>query len=52
MGNDAEMQALLRAVGSGRLRPVVDSVFPLARAAEAYARLESEEGFGKVVLEI
>jgi len=52
MGNDAEMLALLGAIGTGRLKPVVDSVFPLERAAEAYARLESGDGFGKVVLRI
>jgi putative PIG3 family NAD(P)H quinone oxidoreductase len=39
-------------VESGRLRPVVDSVFPLDRAAEAHARMEAGEHVGKIVLEI
>jgi NADPH2:quinone reductase len=30
--------------------PVVDTVFPFARAAEAHARLESSEHIGKIVL--
>jgi NADPH:quinone reductase-like Zn-dependent oxidoreductase len=34
----------------GRLRPVVDRVFPLERAAEAYKALERGGAFGKVVL--
>ena len=36
----------------GRLKPVIDSVFPLAQAAEAHARMESGEHVGKIVLEI
>jgi NADPH:quinone reductase-like Zn-dependent oxidoreductase len=37
---------------SGELEPVVDSVFPLARIADAHRRMESNETFGKVVIEI
>jgi NADPH:quinone reductase-like Zn-dependent oxidoreductase len=36
---------------SGALKPVIDSTYPLARVAEAYARLESNQTIGKVVLE-
>ena len=36
----------------GALAPIVDRVFPLARAAEAHAYVASNQGFGKVVLEI
>jgi NADPH:quinone reductase-like Zn-dependent oxidoreductase len=35
-----------------RLRPVVDSVFPLAKAADAHRRMESRLNFGKIVLDI
>lgn len=34
----------------GRLRPVIDRVFPLERAAEAYKALEQGGVFGKIVL--
>lgn len=37
-------------VEAGHLRPVIDSVFPLERAAEAHARMESSEHVGKIVL--
>lgn len=36
----------------GRLRPVIDSVFPMKRVADAHRRLASGEAFGKVVLTI
>jgi putative PIG3 family NAD(P)H quinone oxidoreductase len=36
----------------GRLKPVIDSVFPLDRAAEAHARMEAGEHVGKIVLEV
>jgi putative PIG3 family NAD(P)H quinone oxidoreductase len=35
---------------AGRLRPVIDSVFPLEKVAAAHERLESNESFGKVIL--
>ena len=39
-------------VEGGRLKPVIDSVFPLERAAEAHARMEGGDHVGKIVLEI
>ncbi len=43
----AEVVALYRA---GALRPVIDGIFPIDRGGEAYARLESSDQFGKVVI--
>ncbi|MEZ6101763.1 MAG: NAD(P)H-quinone oxidoreductase [Pirellulaceae bacterium] len=39
-------------LAGGRLRPVVDQVFPMERAAEAHRRMEASDHFGKIVLEI
>jgi NADPH:quinone reductase-like Zn-dependent oxidoreductase len=39
-------------VEGGRLKPVIDSTFPLSQAAEAHARMESGEHVGKIVLEV
>jgi NADPH:quinone reductase-like Zn-dependent oxidoreductase len=39
-------------VEGGRLRPVIDRVFPLDEAAAAHARMESGEHVGKIVLEV
>ena len=37
-------------VEGGRLKPVIDSVFPLDEAAEAHARMEAGDHVGKIVL--
>jgi putative PIG3 family NAD(P)H quinone oxidoreductase len=39
-------------VEGGRLRPVVDSTFPLEDVAAAHARMESGTHIGKIVLEV
>ena len=54
----AEKGAIAAALGekvwpllaAGRIRPVIDSTFPLAEAAKAHARLDSSGHIGKVVL--
>ncbi len=52
MGTHAEFAEMLRAVTAGRLRPVVDKVFPLSGAREAQRRLEEKRQFGKIVLAV
>ena len=37
-------------VAAGRVKPVIDSTFPLDKAAAAHARMESSEHIGKIVL--
>ena len=39
-------------VEGGRLKPVVDSIYPLADAAAAHARMEAGEHVGKIVIEV
>jgi NADPH:quinone reductase-like Zn-dependent oxidoreductase len=50
MGRRAEMHEVLRFVRDGRLKPVLDSALPLAKAADAHRRIQAREHFGKVVL--
>jgi len=39
-------------VSAGRLKPVIDSVFPLERAADAHRRIDEGDHVGKIVLEV
>lgn len=50
MGPQRELRALMPYFASGRLRAVVDRVFPLADARAAVERLASRKQFGKVVI--
>lgn len=43
-------EAVLPMIADGRVKVPVDSTFPLARAAEAHARMESGQHIGKIVL--
>ena len=52
MGTKTELQTVMKLVAAGKLKPVVDRIFPLAEAAAAHAYLESSSQFGKVVLRI
>jgi NADPH:quinone reductase-like Zn-dependent oxidoreductase len=52
MGNDDEFDAITRELRMERLMPPVDSVWPLDRGRDAYARLASGAQFGKVVITI
>lgn len=51
MGNEAEFDAIAAEFRAGRLQPVVDTVLPLAEGRAAFARLQSDAQFGKVVLD-
>jgi NADPH:quinone reductase-like Zn-dependent oxidoreductase len=52
MGNDAEYREIVRLLGRGELRPVVDRVVPFAAAPAAFERLERGEQLGKIVVQI
>jgi len=45
-------QAVLPLLEQGKLRPIIDSRFPLAEAVAAHRRMESNAHFGKIVLMI
>lgn len=46
---EAKVWPLLEA---GKVRPVIDSTFPLTRAADAHAHMETSLHIGKIVLEV
>jgi putative PIG3 family NAD(P)H quinone oxidoreductase len=46
---EARVMPLMR---EGRIKPLMDSTFPLERAADAHRRMESSEHIGKIVLSV
>ncbi|HST25767.1 MAG TPA: zinc-binding dehydrogenase [Gaiellaceae bacterium] len=52
MGSAEDFEACLDLVTSGRARPVIDEVLPLADARAAHERLEAGEQLGKIVFSI
>jgi NADPH2:quinone reductase len=43
-------QQVLPLLAAGRVKPIIDSTFPLAEASKAHARMESSAHIGKIVL--
>lgn len=39
-------------LAGGRLEPVIDKVFPLSQAASAHQYMESNDSFGKIILQV
>jgi NADPH:quinone reductase-like Zn-dependent oxidoreductase len=52
MGNAAEYQEVVRLLGAGELRPLVDRVFPFKEGRGAFERLERGEQLGKIAIQI
>ena len=50
VGSRARFEAMNRAIAKHKLRPVIDSSFPLEKAAEAFRHLKSGRHFGKIVV--
>jgi NADPH:quinone reductase-like Zn-dependent oxidoreductase len=50
MGRKADLLTIVRLLGEGAIRPVVDRVLPLRDCAEGHRLLERREVFGKIVL--
>lgn len=52
MGNAAEYRDVVRQLGEGHLRPIVDRVYPLDQARAAFDRLAAGEQLGKIVIRV
>ncbi|MFC5190675.1 zinc-binding dehydrogenase [Algoriphagus aquatilis] len=50
MGSDQDFKEMLELVSSKKIRPVIDQVFPLHDAVEAFDRMKAGAQFGKIVL--
>ena len=52
VGSAAMQEAMIRAVESGQIKPVIDADYDLADIAEAFAYQASTQHFGKITLAI
>ncbi len=52
MGTKSDFEAAYDLIATGRARPVVDEIFPLAEIRRAHERLEAGDQLGKIVLVI
>jgi NADPH:quinone reductase-like Zn-dependent oxidoreductase len=52
MGSLKDFKTVMEHIFSGMVDPVIDSVYPLEAAREAYAHYERGEQFGKIVLQV
>src|SRR5881296_856073 len=52
MGNDAEYREIVRRLGTGELRPLVDRVYPFGEARAGFERLARGEQLGKIVIQV
>ena len=52
VGSRATLESVIRLFALHRLKPVVDSCYPLERSAEALRRMKRGEHVGKIVITI
>ncbi len=50
LGTRSDLESVVQLVGQGKLKPIVDRVFPFEEYGQAMMRLTEREVFGKVVL--
>jgi NADPH:quinone reductase-like Zn-dependent oxidoreductase len=50
MGSRGELLQVMHLVERGMLKPIIDSVYPMSRIADAHKRMESRKTFGKIVI--
>ena len=51
MGTRAELEQVMQLIGQRKLKPVVDTVFPLREARAAQERMLARDVFGKLILQ-
>jgi NADPH:quinone reductase-like Zn-dependent oxidoreductase len=49
---EKELQILKEMIEKGKIKPVVDKIYPLEKAAEAHRRVETEQRLGPVVISV
>lgn len=49
-GTRGELETVTRLIGERKLKPIIDSVYPLSKAREAQEKMRSRDLFGKVIV--
>jgi len=52
MGGKSELDQVIKHLESGKLKPVIDTIFPLEQARKAQQQMLDRKNFGKIVLKI
>lgn len=52
MGSPEELEAVMKHIFEGKLRPHIDCVLPLSQAKVAHEKIESRNVFGKILLQV
>ncbi|HWA12005.1 MAG TPA: NAD(P)-dependent alcohol dehydrogenase [Burkholderiales bacterium] len=52
VGSRARFEAMNRAIERHKLKPVIDAVYPLEKAADAFRHMEQGRHFGKIVVDL
>jgi NADPH:quinone reductase-like Zn-dependent oxidoreductase len=50
MGSDKDFRKMLQLVERKEIHPVIDKVFPLDQAVDAFYRMRAGEQMGKIIL--
>ncbi len=49
---EEELLALKEMIEEGKIKPIVDKIYPLEQAAEAHLRVETEQRLGPIVISV
>ena len=52
MGTQADFMTVMALVWAGRVKPIIDRIYPLADYPAALAYLLAGEGFGKILVRV
>ncbi len=52
LGTQGDYQAVMQLIFAGKLRPVIDSIFPMSDFRNAMTRMMANQQFGKILIEI
>lgn len=52
MGSDNDFQHYLDFINFHKIKPIIDTIYPLEQINDAFAKMQEASQFGKILLEI